>query len=661
MFKSRRISLVVCVIQKFNFVIPRFRDSLVYVFRAAKFSLGNYCRQVVSKLFNKNQTLHDLILGENAPFPNPWYYASLWGPTDFEHPSSATFVDEYFTAGNCSCDWFLDKYVRPAYGPTITMDDPIIDKIPITIDDYNNYCIVPQILPSQGEQGRFCNEVNTPQDGYDYARLQSWGDPTLRGSTFLPPSGTNISQFNQSLFVTSYWTSGCYMQMNAYDYRVFKTWLQSPCQYWVDEANYYIYLIPCDNNDYRSLTSGQTSPFSIDGIPLIQTLTGSPTLFNTIYYSNSLFHLEIQDLQLHGYINLQHQMNSLHHNYLFLSTLDSSPIEPYWVQVWNNIFWGGFIGVGLGNGRLQGEYLYFINNTCSYTALDFIGDQDLLIRGNTISNAPNAGFSILGRHSSLITTYTVESACNSNYLTTCYYCSYIQSWAQSQNDCDAITLSCTTYLGCPVSFPQATSCTVDFTVQQYCVNCPGPYSIIFEYNNCTLQGLGDVEYQGSQESNPGIIIQRNEFSHEQQGVILDQFCPYATTGYGLTTENNDAPLFLNTYTIIKDNIIVNSSGGSIYSGGGGFIIENNLMISSPPSFYQPGTWAPNVSNFDGNKHYSVYFVDPIAFPQGRFPYCPGHPHNLKIDTIYRHLYISIAHISKCQPARNAFSMVIGNR
>jgi len=47
---------------------------------AAKFSLGNYCRQVVAGLFNKNQTLHDLILGKNAPFPNPWHQASLWGP-----------------------------------------------------------------------------------------------------------------------------------------------------------------------------------------------------------------------------------------------------------------------------------------------------------------------------------------------------------------------------------------------------------------------------------------------------------------------------------------------------------------------------------------------------------------------------------------------------
>src|SRR6185437_2528291 len=70
----------------------------------------------------------------------------------------------------------------------------------------------------------------------------------------------------------------------------------------------------------------------------------------------------------------------------------------------------------------------------------------------------------------------------------------------------------------------------------------------------------------SQESNPGIIIQRNEFSHNKQGIILDQFCPYTASGYNLMTSNNDAPLFLNTYTIIRDNIIANSTGGSIYSG-----------------------------------------------------------------------------------------------
>jgi len=58
-------------------------------------------------------------------------------------------------------------------------------------------------------------------------------------------------------------------------------------------------------------------------------------------------------------------------------------------------------------------------------------------------------------------------------------------------------------------------------------------------------------------------------------------------------------------------------------GGGGFIIENNLMISATPSYYQQRTFQPNISNFNGNKHYSTYFHDPISFPEGRFPYCPG--------------------------------------
>src|SRR6185437_1541994 len=290
----------------------------------------------------------------------------------FEHPNVATANDEFFSAGNCSCDWFLAKYIHPAFGSSVTMDDPVIDRVPLTISDYNNYCIVPQIIASHGEMGVFCNSFGNPMGGYDYARLQSYGDPTLRGSTFLPPQGTNLSSWNQSAFQTSYWTNGCYMQMNAYNYQVFKTWLNSPCQYWIDEANYYIYLLPCDNNDYNSLLAGQTNPYSIDGIPLIQTLTGSPTLLNTVWYSNSLFHLEIQDLQLSGYVNLQHQINSFHHNYMFLSTLDTTGTKPYWVQIWNNIFWGGSIGPGLGNTPLQGQYLYFINNTCSFTGLNFI-------------------------------------------------------------------------------------------------------------------------------------------------------------------------------------------------------------------------------------------------------------------------------------------------
>lgn len=167
----------------------------------ARFSPGTYCRMIVQYLFNGNSTLAYDILGKTGLWTNliiegfqGWENYDVTVPPILNGPNPFNF-------GDFNCTWFMEKYIWSIYGPNISMSDPFIDAIPLTVDDWLSYGQY-SLANWTGTYLGICH-----YDGWDlYSLIYQTGDYAY---DLFPPGSPSFINTSVTSLLTPYWGKGC--------------------------------------------------------------------------------------------------------------------------------------------------------------------------------------------------------------------------------------------------------------------------------------------------------------------------------------------------------------------------------------------------------------------------------------------------------------------